>query len=184
VWLCTDYVRAAPGGTGEAKCAGNYAASLVAQQKAIDAGCQQVVWLDAVKHENVEEMGGMNLFFVYQEGGRTKLVTPALNGALLPGITRDSILKLADDLGYDHEERVYSTTEWGRDLQNGTLTEVFACGTAAVITPVGQVKFEGGSWTINGGESGPIATRLREALLDIQYGKAPDKYGWMHRVSA
>lgn len=182
VWLCTDYVRAAPGGTGEAKCAGNYAASLVAQQKAIDAGCQQVVWLDAVKHENVEEMGGMNLFFVYQEGGRTKLVTPALTGALLPGITRDSILTLAGDLGYEKEERVYSTKEWGRDLQNGTLTEVFACGTAAVITPVGQVKFEGGSWLIHGGEPGPVSTRLREALLDIQYGKAPDKYGWMHRV--
>jgi branched-chain amino acid aminotransferase len=183
VWLAKDYVRAAPGGTGEAKCAGNYAASLVAQQKAIDAGCQQVVWLDAVKHENVEEMGGMNLFFVYEQGGKTKLVTPALNGALLPGITRDSILTFAGELGYEKEERVYSTTEWGRDLENGTLKEVFACGTAAVITPVGQVKFEGGSWTINGGEPGPVATRLRNALLAIQYGEAPDKHGWMHRVA-
>jgi branched-chain amino acid aminotransferase len=183
VWLAKDYVRAAPGGTGEAKCAGNYAASLVAQQKAIDAGCQQVVWLDAVKHENVEEMGGMNLFFVYEQGGKTKLVTPALNGALLPGITRDSILKLAAELGYEKEERVYSTTEWGRDLENGTLKEVFACGTAAVITPVGQVKFEGGSWTIHGGESGPVATRIRDTLLAIQYGEAPDQHGWMHRVA-
>ncbi len=142
-----------------------------------------MVWLDAVKHENVEEMGGMNLFFVYERGGKTTLVTPALNGALLPGITRDSILALAADLGYDHEERVYSTSEWGRDLQNGTLTEVFACGTAAVITPVGQVKFEGGSWTIHGGEAGPVATRLRDTLLDIQYGKAQDLHGWMHRVA-
>jgi branched-chain amino acid aminotransferase len=183
VWLCKDYVRAAPGGTGEAKCAGNYAASLVAQQKAKDAGCEQVVWLDAVKHENVEEMGGMNLFFVYQQGGRTKLVTPALTGALLSGITRDSILTLAKDLRFDKEERAYSTTEWGRDLEEGTLTEVFACGTAAVITPVGQVKFDGGSWTIHGGEPGPVATRLRETLLDIQYGRVPDKYGWMHRVA-
>ncbi|HEV8550299.1 MAG TPA: branched-chain amino acid aminotransferase [Polyangiaceae bacterium] len=183
VWLCKDYVRAAPGGTGEAKCAGNYAASLVAQQKAIDAGCQQVVWLDAAKHENVEEMGGMNLFFVYQKHGKTTLVTPALTGALLPGITRDSILTLANDLGYEKEERVVSVTDWGRDLENGTLTEVFACGTAAVITPVGQVKFDGGSWTIHGGESGPVATRIRNALLDIQYGRTADKYGWMHRVA-
>jgi branched-chain amino acid aminotransferase len=182
VWLCKDYVRAAPGGTGEAKCAGNYAASLVAQQKAIDAGCQQVVWLDAVNHENVEEMGGMNLFFVYERGGKTTLVTPALNGALLPGITRDSLLTLAPELGYGTEERVYSTTEWGKDLENGTLKEVFACGTAAVITPVGQVKFEGGSWTIHGGEPGPVATRLRDKLLSIQYGESPDKHGWMHRV--
>ncbi|HTQ07863.1 MAG TPA: branched-chain amino acid aminotransferase [Polyangiaceae bacterium] len=182
VWLCTDYVRAAPGGTGAAKCAGNYAASLVAQQKAIDAGCQQVVWLDANQHKYVEEMGGMNLFFVYQDGGRTKLVTPKLNGALLAGITRDSILTLAAELGYEQEERLISTDEWGRDLQNGTLKEVFACGTAAVITPVGQVKFDGGAWTIHGGEPGPVSTRLRETLLDIQYGRAPDKHGWMHRV--
>jgi branched-chain amino acid aminotransferase len=182
VWLCTDYVRAAPGGTGAAKCAGNYAASLVAQQKAIDAGCQQVVWLDAIKHQYVEEMGGMNLFFVYEQAGGTKLVTPALNGALLAGITRDSILTLAAELGYDKEERLISTEDWGRDLANGTLKEVFACGTAAVITPVGQVKFEGGSWAIHGGEPGPVATRLRETLLDIQYGRVPDKHGWMHRV--
>jgi len=183
VWLCTDYVRAAPGGTGSAKCAGNYAASLVAQQKAIDAGCQQVVWLDALKHQYVEEMGGMNLFFVYEQGGRAKLVTPMLNGALLAGITRDSILTLASELGYDQEERLVSTEDWGRDLANGTLKEVFACGTAAVITPVGQVKFEGGSFTIHGGEPGPVATRLRETLLDIQYGRVPDKHGWMHRVA-
>lgn len=182
VWLCTDYVRAAPGGTGAAKCAGNYAASLVAQQKAKEAGCEQVVWLDALEHRFVEEMGGMNLFFVYQSGGRTKLVTPKLNGSLLPGITRDSILTLASELGYEREERLISTEEWGRDLANGTLTEVFACGTAAVITPVGQVKFEGGSWTIHGGESGPVATRIREKLLDVQYGNVPDQHGWMHRV--
>lgn len=124
----------------------------------------------------------MNLFFVYERGGKTTLVTPALNGALLPGITRDSILTLAGELGYGTEERVYSTTEWGKDLENGTLKEVFACGTAAVITPVGQVKFEGGSWTVNGGEPGPVATRIRNTLLGIQYGEVADKHGWMHRV--
>jgi branched-chain amino acid aminotransferase len=182
VWLCTDYVRAAPGGTGAAKCAGNYAASLVAQQKAIDAGCQQVIWLDAVEHRYVEEMGGMNLFFVYQRGGKTTLVTPELNGALLPGITRDSILTFAADLGYAVEERRVSTEEWGRDLESGVLTEVFACGTAAVVTPVGQVKFEGGSWTIHGGEPGPVSTRVRESLMAIQHGQSRDTRGWMHRV--
>jgi branched-chain amino acid aminotransferase len=182
LWLCTDYVRAAPGGTGEAKCAGNYAASLVAQQKAIDAGCQQVIWLDAVQHEQVEEMGGMNLFFVYQNGGRVKLVTPSLTGTLLAGITRDSILTLAADLGYETEERVVTKTDWGRDLASGAMTEVFACGTAAVITPVGSVKFDGGQWTIHGGEPGPVSGRIRESLLSIQHGLSPDSHGWMHRV--
>jgi branched-chain amino acid aminotransferase len=182
LWLCTDYVRAAPGGTGEAKCAGNYAASLVAQQKAIDAGCQQVIWLDAVHHEYVEEMGGMNLFFVYENAGKVKLVTPTLTGTLLAGITRDSILSIAADLGYETEERLVSTKDWGRDVVNGTLREVFACGTAAVVTPVGKVKFDGGEWTIHGGETGPVATRVRESLLSIQHGLAPDRHGWMHRV--
>jgi len=182
VWLCTDFVRATPGGTGAAKCAGNYAASLLAQQKAIEAGCQQVVWLDALEHRYVEEMGGMNLFFVYERGGRVTLVTPALNGALLAGITRDSILALAGELGYQVEERRFATDEWEKDVASGALTEVFACGTAAVITPVGQVKFDGGSWLIHGGEPGPVSSRIRDTLMAIQYGHAPDKHGWMHRV--
>jgi branched-chain amino acid aminotransferase len=182
VWLCKDYVRAAPGGTGEAKCACNYAASLVAQQLAIDEGCQQVVWLDAAHKRFVEEMGGMNLFFVYRDGNTSRLVTPKLTGALLPGVTRDSILTLGPDLGYGVEEGSISTDDWERDLKSGKLTEVFACGTAAVITPVGQVKFEGGGWTINNGETGPVAAKLRESLLAIQHGSAPDPYGWMHRV--
>jgi branched-chain amino acid aminotransferase len=182
VWLCKEYVRAAPGGTGEAKCAGNYAASLVAQQQALDAGCQQVVWLDAVHKRFVEEMGGMNLFFVYKDGAGSKLVTPKLTGTLLPGITRDSILTLAGDLGYAAEEGTISIEDWERDLKSGALTEVFACGTAAVITPVGRVKFEGGEWLVNGEQTGPVATRLRESLLAIQHGTAPDRHGFMHRV--
>ncbi len=182
VWLCKDFVRAAPGGTGEAKCAGNYAASLVAQQKAIDEGCQQVIWLDAFEHRFVEEMGGMNLFFVYRDGAGQKLVTPKLTGTLLPGITRDSLLQLAPELGFGVEERLLSVEDWERDLANGTLTEVFACGTAAVITPIGQVKFEGGQWSINGGEPGPVATQLRDALLSLQHGTTPDRHGWMHPV--
>jgi branched-chain amino acid aminotransferase len=182
VWLCTDYVRAAPGGTGAAKCAGNYAASLIAQQKAIEAGCQQVIWLDAVQKKYVEEMGGMNLFFVFEKDGKTTLVTPALTGSLLAGITRDSILGLAEGLGYGVEERLFSTDDWAAGMADGTLREVFACGTAAVVTPVGQVKFEGGSWTIHGNEPGPVSTRVRESLMAIQQGTAPDRHGWMHRV--
>ena len=182
LWLCPDYVRAAPGGTGEAKCAGNYAASLVAQQKAIDEGCVQVIWLDAVEHKWIEEMGGMNLFFVYKDGAGHKLVTPKLTGTLLAGVTRDSLLKLAGDLGYAVEERMISVDDWAAGMKDGSIAEVFACGTAAVITPVGEVKFDGGAWTINGGEFGPVARRLRESLLSVQYGTSPDKHGWMHRV--
>lgn len=184
LWLTKDYVRAAPGGTGEAKCAGNYAASLVAQQQAIDEGCVQVIWLDAVERKYVEEMGGMNLFFVYKDGAGHKLVTPQLTGTLLAGVTRDSLLKLAADLGYGIEEKMVSVQDWEDGLNDGSLIEVFACGTAAVITPVGEVKFAGGKWDINGGEFGLHARKLREALLAIQYGQAPDPHRWMHRVPA
>ncbi|MGC4086478.1 MAG: branched-chain amino acid aminotransferase [Polyangiaceae bacterium] len=182
VWLCKDFVRAAPGGTGEAKCAGNYAASLIAQQRALEQGCQQVIWLDANERRFVEEMGGMNLFFVYQSGSKVKLVTPRLTGSLLPGITRDSILQLCAQLGYEAEEGTISVEDWERDLKSGALSEVFACGTAAVITPVGQVKFDGGEWSVHGGETGPVAMRIRDQLLAIQHGSAPDTHGWMHRV--
>ena len=182
VWLSTEYVRAAPGGTGEAKCAGNYAASLIAQQQALDAGCQQVVWLDSVHKRFVEEMGGMNLFFVYKDGASSRIVTPKLTGTLLPGITRDSLLTIAKDLGLGAEEGTISIEEWERDAKNGTLSEVFACGTAAVITPVGEVKYAGGSYLVNNGETGPVAQKLRDALLAVQHGTAPDVHGFMHRV--
>jgi branched-chain amino acid aminotransferase len=182
VWLCKEYVRAAEGGTGEAKCAGNYAASLAAQQAAADQGCQQVIWLDAKERRYVEEMGGMNLFFVYDDGGKTRLVTPKLTGSLLAGITRDSILNLAPELGYTAEEKLVSVEDWQRDLENGSLREVFACGTAAVITPIGTVKYEGGSFAIRGAEQSSVAMTLRERLLSIQHGVTPDKHGWMHRV--
>lgn len=182
VWISTDYVRAAPGGTGDTKCAGNYAASLVAQRQAQQEGCDQVVWLDAVERRFVEEMGGMNLFFVYSEGATTRLLTPKLTGSLLPGVTRDSILKLAPELGYEVEERLLTVDEWRADLASGRMTEVFACGTAAVITPVGVVKSKQGEWTVNEGQTGPVAARLRETLLGVQHGEIEDKHGWMHRV--
>lgn len=182
VWISEDYVRAARGGTGHTKCAGNYAASLVAQQQALDEGCDQVVWLDSVERRYVEEMGGMNLFFVFGKGKGARVVTPALTGSLLPGVTRDSLLKLASDLGYQTEEGTIDVDSWRRDAASGALTEVFACGTAAVITPVGEVKSSSGSFRISGGEAGPVAAELRERLLSIQHGHASDAYGWMHPV--
>jgi branched-chain amino acid aminotransferase len=183
VYLSEDYIRAAPGGTGEVKCAGNYAASLLAQEQAIAAGCDQVVWLDATEKRYVEEMGGMNLFFVLGEGADAELVTPELTGTLLPGITRDSLITLAGDLGYRVTERRFSVEEWRRGVADGTVTETFACGTAAVITPVGEVKAGTGDFVIGDGSPGPIAMRLREALLDIQHGRVADTHGWLHRVA-
>lgn len=184
VWLSTEYSRAAPGGTGAAKCAGNYAASLIAQAEAIEHGCDQVVWLDAATHEWVEEMGGMNLFFVYgAASGRPRLVTPELTGTLLPGVTRESLLELGKSLGYDVEERRISVAEWRRAAANGELSEVFACGTAAVITPVGSVKSAQGDFTIGDGNPGSVTMALRERLLDIQHGRVADTFGWIHRVN-
>ena len=182
VWISDDYVRAAPGGTGFAKCAGNYAASLVAQRQAKAEGCDQVVWLDAIHRRNIEEMGGMNIFFVYQEKGETVVVTPELTGTLLPGITRDSLLQLAREQGFRAEERKVTVDEWRAAIHDGRMTEVFACGTAAVITPVGRVKSRQGEWSINKGETGPVARKLREVLLNLQHGLTPDTHGWMKRI--
>src|SRR3954453_5615473 len=148
VWLSTEYTRAAPGGTGFAKCAGNYAAAFVAQAEATAKGCDQVVWLDAAEHRWVEEMGGMNMYFV--RGGNTAepwIVTPPLTGTLLPGITRDALLKLAPQLGIKAVEEPITIDQWQAECAAGELTEVFACGTAAVITPVGQVRSETANWS-------------------------------------
>jgi branched-chain amino acid aminotransferase len=178
VWLSHEYVRAAPGGTGAAKCAGNYAGTLVAQAEAAAEGCDQVVWLDATERRWVEEMGAMNLFFVFG----SRVVTPELTGSLLPGVIRDSVLRLAGDLGYEVEERRISVDEWEKTAQSGELTEVFACGTAAMIAPVGAVRHATGEFDINGNEQGPVTQLLRERLTDIQQGLAPDPYGWRHRL--
>ncbi|ATD60906.1 MAG: branched-chain amino acid aminotransferase [Janthinobacterium svalbardensis] len=182
VWISEDFVRAAPGGTGEAKCAGNYAASLMAQSQAQEKGCDQVVWLDAVHREYIEEMGGMNLFFVYKDGEKITVVTPELTGTLLPGITRRSLLEMAKDLGYATQERKLSVQQWRDDIASGRMTEVFACGTAAVITPVGVAKANSFEMTINNNENGAVTLALREALLGLQHGTAPDTHGWMHKV--
>ena len=182
VWLAEGFTRAARGGTGEAKTGGNYAAAFLGQQQAIDNGCDQVVWLDAAEHRWVEEMGGMNLFFVYGSGPGARIVTPPLTGSLLPGITRDSLLTLAPDLGFPATEGTISVEQWRAGCESGEITEVFACGTAAVITPVGQVKGATGSWTIGAGTPGPVTLRLRDELTGIQFGRQADPYGWVHKV--
>lgn len=178
IWLSAEYTRAAPGGTGAAKCAGNYAASLVAQQEAIDNGCDQVCFLDAVDRRWVEELGGMNIYFVRSDGS---IVTPELTGTILEGITRDSILTLAEDLGHKIEERRVSVDEWRDGVAAGEITEVFACGTAAVITPLGRLAWDGGELMM-GDEPGPVTQEVRTALLDVQYGRTADTHGWLHRL--
>jgi branched-chain amino acid aminotransferase len=179
LWLSQEYVRAAPGGTGAAKTGGNYAASLVAQQEAIANGCDQVVFLDAVENRWVEELGGMNLFFVMEDG---RLVTPALTGTILEGITRDSIITVARDLGLTVEERRVDVDEWRKGATDGSVVEVFAVGTAAVVTPVGALRWPGGEAVAGDGSPGPLTQQLRSALLDLQYGRAPDPHGWVRRV--
>src|SRR5882762_10304907 len=182
VWLSTEYTRAAPGGTGEAKTGGNYAASLVAQAQAAQKGCDQVVWLDALERRWVEEMGTNNMYFVYGSGPSARIVTPALTGTLLPGVVRDSLLTVAKDLGYSVEEGRVSTDEWQAENASGGITEVFGCGTAAVITPIGEVRSAAANWTVGDGQPGPITMQLRKALLDVQVGQASDPHGWMYKL--
>ena len=182
VWLSTDYVRAAPGGTGAAKFAGNYAGSLLAQAQASEKGCDQVVWLDAIERTYIEEMGGMNLAFIYGEEGNQTLVTPELSGSLLPGITRKSLLQVAEDMGLKVEERRITYKEWEEDVASGAMTETFACGTAAVITPVGHVLGDGVDFHINNDEAGATTMALRERLTGIQRGAVEDSHGWLHTL--
>jgi branched-chain amino acid aminotransferase len=179
VWVSDQYTRAGPGGTGAAKCGGNYAASLVALAEAGANGCEQVVFLDAVQRRFVDELGGMNVFYVYDDG---TLVTPELTGTILPGITRDSVITLARHRGHTVVERPVSFDEWRADAASGRLREVFACGTAAVLTPVGVVRWPGGEFTVSGGEPGELTMSLRSQLVDIQRGRAPDPFGWVRRV--
>jgi branched-chain amino acid aminotransferase len=179
IWLSTAYTRAAPGGTGAAKCGGNYAASLAPMTEAAAHGCDQVAFLDATEHRWVEELGGMNIYFVHSDG---RLVTPELTGTILEGVTRSSILQLAKEHGLDVEERRVSIDEWRDGVTSGDISEVFACGTAAVITPVGRLVWDGGEVGAPDATAGPVASSLRQALLDIQYGRAEDTHGWMRRL--
>lgn len=179
IWVSRDYSRAAPGGTGAAKCGGNYAASLVPQAEAIERGHDQVVFLDAEEHKWIEELGGMNLFFVFDDG---RIVTPPLSGTILPGITRDSLLTLAREAGLDvHEER-YSLEQWRADAASGKLIETFACGTAAVVTPVGKLAGHDGEVLIGSGGPGQLTQKFRDRLVGIQRGTVEDKHGWVMKL--
>ncbi|AGP30544.1 branched-chain amino acid aminotransferase [Corynebacterium terpenotabidum] len=180
VWLSTEYVRAAPGGTGAAKFAGNYAGSLAAQAHAEEQGCDQVVWLDAIERKYIEEMGGMNLAFIFGTGADAELVTPELSGSLLAGITRDSLLTVAADEGLKVTEKRFSVQDWKDAAASGAMSEAFACGTAAVINPVGTVKDKDGEFQINGGVTGETTMKLREHLTGIQRGTVEDIHGWNH----
>lgn len=182
VWISTEYVRAALGGTGEAKCGGNYAASLLAQKQAAKEGCDQVAYIDAVERKWVEEMGGMNLYFIKGSGKDATIITPKLTGTLLPGITRDSILTLANDLGFKTEETMISIDDWRDGVKSGEITEIFACGTAAVVSAVGSAKSIHGTWQTGDGNPGPITNQIRASLLGIQHGTIADKHGWNKRV--
>jgi branched-chain amino acid aminotransferase len=179
IWVSEHYTRAAPGGTGAAKCGGNYAASLVAQSEAIKQGCDQVVFLDAAEHRWVEELGGMNLFFLFDDGS---MITPPADGTILEGITRDSVLTLARAQGLNVREERYAIDQWRADAESGRLVETFACGTAAVVTPVGKVQSAKGSFTIGAGGPGQMTQQIRSQLVDIQRGIASDAHGWVQRI--
>jgi branched-chain amino acid aminotransferase len=182
VWVSHEHSRAVLGGTGDVKIAGNYAPSLVAQWAAEQAGCQQVVWLDALEHRWVEEMSGMNLFLVRGKGADAEVVTPALTGTLLPGITRDTLLTLAARLGYTPRQERISLDQWRAECESGVITEAFACGTAAVVTPVRRVCDADGDWVIGDGTPGPVTMRMRRQLVDLHHGVTTDPDGWLHHV--
>ncbi|TMM49690.1 branched-chain amino acid aminotransferase [Qipengyuania marisflavi] len=179
IWVARDYVRAAKGGTGAAKTGGNYAASLVPQAQATAKGCDQVVFLDAVERKWVEELGGMNLFFVFDDGS---VVTPPLTGTILPGITRDSLIQLLCEEGLTVREEPYSIEQWRDDAQSGRLLETMACGTAAVVTPVGTVLDGDTEFTIGSGGPGQLATKIRNRLVGVQKGTIADTHGWVTHI--
>ena len=179
ILVTSDYVRAVRGGVGEAKTPGNYAASLLAGEKAHDAGYTQVLWLDGVEQKYLEEVGAMNIFFVIDD----EIITPELNGSILPGITRKSVIALAKHWNEKVTERKLSIDEVIEAHAAGRLKEVFGAGTAAVISPVGQIKYGDQVITINDNQTGPVAQKYYNAITDIQYGKAEDPLGWVEAVT-
>jgi branched-chain amino acid aminotransferase len=172
-------VRAVRGGVGEAKTPGNYAASLLAGDKAHEEGYTQVLWLDGVEQKYLEEVGSMNIFFVIDG----ELITPALNGSILPGITRDSVIQLAKHWNWKISERQISIDELITANRRGKLEEIFGSGTAAVISPVGEIKYGDQVYAIGDGKVGPVADKLYAAITDIQYGRAEDPMGWIEPVA-
>ncbi|WP_205013937.1 branched-chain amino acid aminotransferase [Nocardioides albidus] len=176
LWLTEEYTRAGRGGMGAAKTGGNYASSLVAQQEAYAEGCDQVVFLDAQEGKYVEELGGMNMYFVFDDGS---IVTPE-TGTILEGITRASIIELAGKMGHQVTERRFGIDEWREGVASGRITEIFACGTAAVVTPVGSLKYAGGQTPAPASQD--LTMRIRDALVGVQLGRAEDTFGWMRRI--
>ncbi|QIM18293.1 branched-chain amino acid aminotransferase [Leucobacter coleopterorum] len=176
IWLSQEYSRAGRGGTGAAKCGGNYAASLLPQNEAAENGCQQVLFTDSGTEDTIDELGGMNLFLVRADG---TLLTPRLNGNILAGITRKSLIQLAKDRGLAVEERDLTVSEWRAGVKDGSITEAFACGTAAVITPIGQLKSPDFSIDFGDAAPGPVTLSLREELTGIQFGTQADKHDWL-----
>lgn len=179
IWLSSDYSRAAKGGTGAAKCGGNYASSLLPQQEAYANDCPQVLFLDSTEGKYLEELGGMNVFLVKKDG---TLVTPDLSGSILEGVTRASIIQLAKDRGHKVEERKVAVDEWIKGIASGEITEAFACGTAAVITPIACLKGRDFVAGDPNAPAGQLTMSLRQELTDIQNGRLPDRHGWMLRL--
>ena len=179
IWLAEDHARAAYGGTGAAKCGGNYAASLLPQQEAYENGCPQVLFLDSQEGKYVEELGGMNVFLVLKDG---TLVTPELTGSILEGVTRMSIIQLARDRGHQVQERKITIDEWREGIASGEVAEAFACGTAAVVTPIAALKGRGFIAGDEHAAAGKLTMSLRQELTDIQSGRLPDRHGWLQRL--
>jgi branched-chain amino acid aminotransferase len=179
ILVTSDYVRAVRGGVGEAKTPGNYASSLLAGEQAHEAGYTQVLWLDGVEQKYLEEVGSMNIFFVIDD----EIITPELNGSILPGITRKSVIELAKHWNDKVSERKISIDELMQAHAAGSLKEVFGAGTAAVISPVGQIKYNDQVITINDNQTGPVAQKYYQAITDMQYGKSDDPMGWIETVS-
>ncbi len=180
VWVSPLAARAGRGGTGFAKCGGNYASSLQGKVEAGQNGADEVMFLDSETHTNIDELSGMNIFVLFKDG---RLVTPTLTGSILPGVTRDSILQLAADRGLQPCEAPIDFERLTRDIEAGDAVEMFACGTAAVINPIGELRTENGSWKINGGATGETTMSLRKELTDIQYGRIEDRHGWLHKLA-
>lgn len=178
IYVEDEYVRAVKGGTGYAKTPGNYAASLIAQANAYKTGYVQVLWLDGIHRRYIEEVGSMNVFFVIDG----KLITPALNGSILPGITRRTVLELAAALGYETEERQLAIDELAELYKQGRVSEVFGSGTAAVISPVGKLKYEDIIMEFNDGKIGEISQKMYDIITGVQYGNLPDDYGWIEKL--
>jgi len=179
VFISDELRRAVRGGVGAAKTGGNYAASLYASEMAARKGYNQVLWLDAIEGRFIEEVGAMNICFVYNG---ERIATPALSGSILPGVTRDSLLKLAPELGFEVEEERLDVHQVLADIESGRITEVFGCGTAAVVSPVGKLCMKDREYVINGNLAGPVSRRLYDELTGIQYGVREDRFGWIEAV--